>query len=108
MLFELRIYEAMPGRLGDVLARFRDHTVPIWESMGIEPVGFWTTQIGASTNNLYYMLRWESLAAREQLWATFAKSPEYAEAKAASEANGPIVASVSNQILSPTAFSKLK
>ena len=30
MIYELRIYPAMPGRLPDVLARFRDHTVGIW------------------------------------------------------------------------------
>lgn len=107
MIYELRVYEAVPGRLPDVLARFKNHTVPIWASMGIEPVGFWTTQIGSSNNSLYYMLRWKSLAARETLWAKFAKSPEYAKAKADSEANGQIVASVCNQILSPTAFSKL-
>ena len=35
MIYELRVYTAMPGRLPDVLARFRDHTVGIWNRLGI-------------------------------------------------------------------------
>jgi len=40
MIYELRVYTAMPGRLADVLARFRDHTVDIWNRLGVRQLGY--------------------------------------------------------------------
>jgi len=71
MLYELRVYTALPGRMPDLLARFKDHTVSIWQKHGIIPVGFWTTLIGHSTSELTYILAWNSLADREIKWAAF-------------------------------------
>ena len=51
-MIELRVYTALPGRMPDLLARFKDHTVSIWQKHGIIPVGFWTTLIGHSTSEL--------------------------------------------------------
>jgi hypothetical protein len=65
MIYELRVYTAMPGRLPDVLARFRDHTVDIWNRLGIRQLGYWTTAVGPDSNALTSMLVWESLADRE-------------------------------------------
>jgi hypothetical protein len=62
--------------------------------------------IGESHNNLTYLIRWDSLADREQKWAAFASDPEWTTARAASEADGPIVDTISSQLLAPTAFSK--
>ena len=64
MIYELRVYQPVPGRMPALLARFRDKTVAIWEKHGIRAVGFWTTLIGESSNKLTYMLAWESLADR--------------------------------------------
>lgn len=105
MIHELRTYHCMPGRLPDVLKRFEQHTVRIWKRFGIEAVGYWTTQIGPSNMDLIYMLKWQSLADREAKWSAFARDPEYAKVRVESEANGPLVASVANQILVPTSFS---
>ncbi len=46
MIYELRVYQPIPGQMPKLLARFKDHTVPIWEKHGIRPLGFWTTLIG--------------------------------------------------------------
>ena len=46
MIYELRIYTTLPGRLPNLLARFQNHTLRIWERHGIKQVGFWTTYIG--------------------------------------------------------------
>jgi len=108
MVYELRIYQCMPNKLPAVLARFQSLTLKVWERHGIEPVGFWTTMIGESHMRLFYMLRWESLAEREAKWPAAAADPEYVAGRNASEADGPLVQSVSNQILSPTVFSKLR
>lgn len=108
MLYELRIYDCCPGRLPALLKRFDTATLKIWERHGIRQAGFWTTVIGESNNRLYYLLAWESLAEREKKWATFMADPEWIAARAASEADGPILANVSSQILAPAAFSSVK
>ena len=59
MIYEHRVYQPVSGRMPNLLARFRDHTVPIWETHGIRPLGFWTTLIGESSNELIYILPWE-------------------------------------------------
>ena len=105
MIYELRIYRCPPGRLPALLARFQNATLRIWEKHGIRQVGFWTTVIGESNNDLFYMLAWESLAEREAKWNAFMADPEWIAARTASEKDGPIIANVSSQILAPTAFS---
>ena len=72
MIHELRIYHCVPGRLPDLNKRFETITLKLWEKHGIRPVGFWTTVIGESNNDLTYLLAWESLAEREKKWAAFA------------------------------------
>ncbi|MSQ72686.1 MAG: NIPSNAP family protein [Betaproteobacteria bacterium] len=108
MLYELRTYTSLPGRMPDLLRRFETMTLPMWEKHGIRQVGFWTTVIGPDNLVLYYMLQWASLADREQKWHTFLADPEWAAARAETERNGPLLSRVSNEILTPTTFSKLK
>jgi hypothetical protein len=108
MLYELRIYEAVPGRLPDLNRRFDTITLKIWEKHGIKQAGFWTTLIGGSNQILYYLLAWESLAERETKWGAFQVDPEWHSARAQTEANGPLVERVINEILAPTSFSSVK
>ena len=108
MIYELRVYQAVPGRMPKLLARFSDHVISIWQKHGIRPLGFWTTLIGESSSHLTYILEWESLADREVKWTAFQKDPEWHKARDESERDGPIVAAIANQILSPKAFSALK
>jgi hypothetical protein len=108
MLYELRVYRTLPGRMPAMLRRFEDHTLRIWAKHGIRQAGFWTTAIGESNNDLTYMLAWDSLAERETRWSAFLADPEWIAARDASEADGQIVANVSSSILRPTAFSSIK
>ena len=108
MLYELRIYNCIPGRLPALLKRFETATLKIWETHGIRPAGFWTVQIGESNNDLYYFLAWESLAEREKKWTAFQTDPAWISARAESERDGPIIASIKSMILQPTAFSTVK
>ena len=66
MIYELRIYHCMPGRLPDLLKRFDTITLALWDKHGIRQAGFWTTLVGESNQDLTYMLAWESMAEREQ------------------------------------------
>ena len=108
MLYELRIYHCVSGRLPALIKRFDTITLKLWEKHGIKQAGFWTVQIGGSNQDLYYMLQWESLEERSQRFAAFQADPEWQKARAETEANGPIVASISNTILQPTGFSSVK
>jgi hypothetical protein len=108
MIYELRIYHCLPGRLPDLLKRFDTITLPLWEKYRIRQAGFWTVAIGPSNQDLYYMLQWESLDERAQKFGAFQADPEWQRQRAATEAGGPIVASISNSILQPTSFSSAK
>ena len=108
MIYELRIYRCIPGRLPALLKRFETVTLPIWQRHGIRQAGFWTTLIGESNQDLHYLLAWESLAEREAKWNAFAADPEWLKARAETEKDGAIVAQVTNAILQPTGFSSVK
>jgi NIPSNAP len=108
MLYELRIYHCMPGKLPAVVARFETATVKLFEKHGIQQVGFWTVVIGESNADLYYILKWDSLDERQKKFAAFQADPDWITARNKSEEGGPIIASFSNTILTPTNFSALK
>src|SRR5262245_21148900 len=108
MIYELRIYRAIPGRLPALLSRFQNRTLPLFQKHGIRQAGFWTTMIGESIQQVTYMLAWDSLADREQRWAAFLKDPEWIATVAETEKDGPLVQDISNQLLQPTAFSAVK
>ena len=108
MIYEMRVYHCLPGRLPALLQRFETITLDIWARHGIRQAGFWTTLIGASDQRLTYLLAWESLAEREQKWAAFLADPEWSQKKAQTEADGFIVASITNELLTPTRFSSVQ
>lgn len=107
MIYELRIYEVVPGRLPDLNRRFETITLKIFERLGIKQAGFWTADVGTS-NELTYLLAWESMAEREEKWAKFQADPEWNEKRAKTEENGAIVARVRNSFLRPTAYSSVQ
>jgi hypothetical protein len=108
MLYELRVYTCIPGRLPALLKRFETKTLGIWEKHGIRQAGFWTVAIGESNNDLHYLLAWESLGEREKKWSAFMADPAWISARAESERDGAIIASIKSMILQPTAFSSVK
>lgn len=108
MIYEMRIYRCMPGRLPVLLARFENATLPIWARHGIQPAGFWTNEVGASNLELVYMLRWNSMAERETKWSAFMSDPEWVARRAESEKDGPILANIANSFLRPTSFSTVR
>jgi hypothetical protein len=108
MIYELRIYECLPGRMPALLKRFNDHTLAIWETHGIRQAGFFTTLVGESNNRLTYFLAWETMAEREAKWTAFINDPAWHQARDESERDGAILSNVSSQFLAPTAFSSVK
>ncbi len=104
MLHELRVYETLPGKLPALNARFADHTVGFFKNHGIGITGFWTDEIGES-NKLTYILNFDSLADREQKFASFAADPAWLAVRAETEVDGPLVARVRNTFMRLTSYS---
>lgn len=104
MLYEYRLYKAVPGKLPNINDRFAQHTIGFFQKHDIGIMGFWTDEIGAS-NQLTYILSFDSMADREAKWSAFQSDPGWHAVRAETEANGPIVAQVVNAFLRPTAYS---
>jgi hypothetical protein len=108
MIYEMRVYRCLPGRLPALLKRFETTTLRLWEKHGVKQAGFFTTLVGESNQDLTYFLAWESLAEREKKWTIFQSDPEWIAARAKSEEDGQIVENITSQLLTPTAFSSVK
>lgn len=107
MIYELRIYTALPGRMTALQGRFREHTCRLFGKHGIRVVGFWTNLIGGPSDELWYLVEFDSLAHRSSAWDAFLHDPEWARISGESTADGLIVARFENRILTPTDFSPL-
>ena len=107
MIYELRVYTAMPGKMAALQARFRDHTLRLFEKHGMKNIGYWTNEIGGRSDELLYMLAHEDFSARQQAWASFRADPDWQAARNESEKDGPLVHHLENRILNPTSFSPL-
>ena len=107
MLYELRKYEVMPGKMPALLDRFGGFTVHKWKDYGFRLVGFWTPDIGADNQQVVYIWGWESYEERAQKFGAWRADPERAKKWAETEQNGPLVRRVNNLLMEPTEFSQL-
>lgn len=103
-VYEMRVYYAPPGKLDDLNARFRNHTLRIFEKHGIKNVGYWVP-IENKENKLAYLLSYPSREAREASWKEFFADPEWKKAAADSEKNGKLVAKVESTFWTATDYS---
>ena len=108
MIHELRIYTAHPGRMPAMLKRFREVTMALFERHGIRNVAYWTHPVGGRNDELWYIVAFDDMAAREKAWAKFQSDPEWQAARAASEEDGPIVHHIENRFMTPTDFSPVQ
>jgi hypothetical protein len=108
-VFELRTYTAPDGKLPNLLARFRDHTLEIFERHGMHNVGYWVPQDApASSNTLIYVIAHDSRDAAAKSWDAFRNDPEWKTVSAESQVDGPIVSKVESVFMNATDFSPLK
>lgn len=103
-VYELRIYVCNEGKLPDLLKRFRDHTVKLFEKHGMTNIGYWvpTKKEDGSNSTLIYILKHASREAAKASFAAFGKDPEWQAARKASEENGKILASPPESIFMST------
>ncbi|MDJ1481591.1 NIPSNAP family protein [Cytophagaceae bacterium YF14B1] len=105
--YEMRIYYAEPGKLEDLLARFRNHTTKIFEKHGMTNEGYWLP-IDNKDNKLVYVLSYPSREARNNSWKSFGSDPEWKKVASESEKNGNLVAKVESFFMKTTDFSPKK
>ena len=108
MLYELRIYHVVPGKMRQLNDRFQNLTLALFKKHRIDAVGFWTQSVGPNSNALTYMVRWENDADRVAAWQALANDPEWIAGRDASEAGGQLFTHWENQLLSPTAYSAMR
>ena len=108
-VFELRTYTCYEGKLPDLLARFKNHTMQIFTRHGMTNIGYWVPQDAPlSQNTLIYVLAHPSREAAKKNWDEFRNDPEWQKVQKESEANGKIVLKVESVFMDPTEFSPMK
>jgi NIPSNAP len=106
VVYELRVYHANEGKLDALLARFRDHTVTIFNRHGLKSVAYWVpTDEPLKGKTLIYILEHPSREAATANWKAFHDDPEWVKVSTASEVNGKLVEKVDSTYMTRTDFS---
>jgi len=105
-VYELRVYHAAPGKLGELLARFRDHTTKLFTKHGMKNIAYWTpVDDPERENTLIYILQHPSRETAAANWKSFQDDPEWKRVKEESEANGKLAEKIDSTFLALTDFS---
>ncbi len=105
-VFELRTYITHEGRLPNLHARFKNHTMKLFEKHGMKNVMYWTpTDEKTANNTLIYVIWHASPEAAKNSWEGFRADPDWAKARDESEKDGKIVAKVESVYMKATEYS---
>jgi hypothetical protein len=105
---ELRIYHASPGKLDDLLKRFREHTLKLFETHGMTNVVYGVPAKGEAGEGatLVYFLSHKNRDTATASWKAFRDDPAWQAVYKASQPDGiPLAAKVESYFLTPTKFS---
>src|SRR5262249_22179073 len=107
-VFEIRTYTAAEGKLDALHARFRDHTLALFDRHGMTSVGYFKPQDAPlKQNTLIYILAHPSREAAAKNWQAFHDDPEWQKVKAASETQGPLTTKIESVFADPTDYSPM-
>jgi hypothetical protein len=104
--YEYRRYQVTAGKMDQLLTRFEETTLEVWRDVGIDPVGFWQSDVGRSSD-LHYLLAWDSLDERTERLQAFRSDPRWLKARADTEVDGPLIQYADVELWTPTRFSPL-
>lgn len=104
-VYEMRVYYAAPGKLDALNARFRDHTVKLFEKHGMTNLGYFVPEGENKDNKLVYFLAFPSKDARAKAFKEFGADPDWKKAAAESEKDGKLVTKIESTFLSATDYS---
>ena len=106
MLYELRTYHTPEGKLEDLNARFRNHTMGLFEKHGMKNIIYWTPV--DKPNTLIYVIAHKDKGAADASWAAFIGDPEWKKVAEETQKNGKLVEKVESVYLTPTDYSPHK
>ena len=109
--FELRTYTPTPGKLPNLLTRFRDHTIKLFSKHGMTHIGYWVTEEkDGAESKLVYILAHPSEAEGKQHFDEFRKDPKWIAVKDESEkmGGGSLTTKVESVYMKPTDYSPMK
>jgi hypothetical protein len=105
-VYELRVYHTYEGKLDDLLTRFREHTMRLFEKHGMKNIAYWTpTDDPLKGKTLIYVIAHLSREAAVANWKGFGDDPEWQSVRDKSEANGKLVEKVDSTFMVLTDFS---
>lgn len=109
-IFEFRMYESRNGStLERKIRMFNEREISIFRRVGMRPVFFGETIVGAKMPNLVYMLAFDSLATRELAWSAFGNDPEWKDLSSKpGNSDAELVTNISNAILRALPFSQIR
>jgi hypothetical protein len=109
-VFELRRYESNNATtLAQKIKMFESGEIAIFQRLGMRPVFFSETIVGARMPNLIYMLSFDNLAAREKCWSAFGADPEWQKLRSVpGNTDAEIVSNISVSLLQPLPFSPIR
>jgi hypothetical protein len=106
VVYELRIYHVVPGKIESLVARFRDHTMKLFADHGIKSVAYWTAlDEPVKSSTFFYILEHPSREAAAANWKAFQDDPEWKSVKAKSEESGKLVEKIDSTFLTLMDFS---
>lgn len=107
-VFEMRTYKATPGKIENVLTRFRDHTTKLFKKHGMTNIAYFKTIEKEGQSRLLYFLAHDSEEAGKASFDAFRKDEKWNKVKSESIKDGEIVQKVESIYMSPTDFSPIK
>lgn len=102
VIYELRRYVPAAGMEQALRQRFENGTLALFEELGFRVVDFWEPV--SSSAELWYLMEWPSERAMKEAWGAFRENPKWLALKAESEADGPLVSSITSTVLSRVPF----
>jgi hypothetical protein len=108
-VFELRTYIAATGKIDALHARFREHTLKLFEKHRMTVIGFWRpADEQQAERQLIYLMAYPSREAAATSWRDFKADPAWKAVKEVSETDGPLVDRIESVYLNPTDYSPLR
>jgi hypothetical protein len=108
MIYEVREYLPVPGRLNDVIDMFKSVVIPLFRRHGMAIVHAGFTTIGDNAfNELVYAMRFSDLADLERKWQAFLADPDWVAALTDREKSGPLYQAIRRRILDSSPFDEI-